>query len=114
MDLSALFNQYDQAFWVFVGMWLFNTAVQQLPEPELVNPSKFYVFLFNFLHAVAANTNYIAKESRKRTIVYDKIRGTGDGTVTAKRQAIKEATDRIKKDSSDRLDAQASDSKLDA
>jgi hypothetical protein len=57
----------DPVFFVAVLTWMvtyvFNSAVQALPDPDMTS-SKKYVFFFRFMHALAANIN-VARKKRK-------------------------------------------------
>ena len=112
MDFSTFFSQYDQAFYTMAAYWIWNAAVQALPAPDPVAPSKVYVFAYNFAHGISANINLIRKESGTRTIVQNRLQGTGDGTMTEKKHAVEEAKKEIIKEKIAKLDDEITVSKL--
>lgn len=110
--LITLYREHPEVFYVAAGLWLFNALIQKLPEPDLVAPSKFYVWFYNTVHWIGANIELVKKESYRRQVVKEKIDSVGDGTVTEKKHAVEDAKAQLKKEASIRLDEQASVSKL--
>ena len=53
-------SAYLTADRIFFLLWIYNAAVQALPDPH-PDAGRFYVFVFRFAHAIAANINVVRR-----------------------------------------------------
>jgi hypothetical protein len=53
------FEFHQDSLYVLLGYWVFNAAIQAMPEPSPDN--KFYHWLYSFGHLLAANIKIATK-----------------------------------------------------
>lgn len=58
LEALTVYLTVDRAMFVY---FIYNAAVQALPDP-LPEGSRFYLFVFRFAHALAANINVVRKQ----------------------------------------------------
>lgn len=89
---------------VMIAYFIFNCAIQAMPSPNPGSAHPFYLWFFGFTHLIAGNLSLIAKEAQKRTLIQTAIQGTGDGTVSEKREAVEAAKQQIIAISTEKLE----------
>ena len=64
MSFEAWISEYLTADRIVMMMFIYNAAVQALPEPEERSPAG-YLFVYRFAHGFAANINVVRKSMEK-------------------------------------------------